>query len=112
MVRPLAIALATAVLLASSPPPAAAQGISAFAVPRYEGLGGFTRKVTTASPEAQAYFASVNYEYPVNAAVPLSPILAAWGPSALGQRVLFLTHSAGFCHEVVKRPSPTAAAAK
>ena len=33
-------------------------------------------------------------------------ILAAWGPSALGQRVLFLTHSAGFCHEVVKRPSP------
>lgn len=32
------------------------------------------------SPEAQAYFANVAFEYPVNAAVPPNPILAAWGP--------------------------------
>lgn len=32
------------------------------------------------TPEAQAYFANVAYEYPVNAAVPPNPILASWGP--------------------------------
>lgn len=32
-----------------------------------------------ASPEAQAYFAEGNYEYPVVADAKLSPILAAWG---------------------------------
>lgn len=32
------------------------------------------------TPEAQAYFADVAYEYPVNATVPLNPILASWGP--------------------------------
>lgn len=32
------------------------------------------------TPEAQGYFANVNFEYPVNAAVPPNPILAAWGP--------------------------------
>lgn len=32
------------------------------------------------TPEAQAYFANVAFEYPVNAAVPPHPILAAWGP--------------------------------
>ncbi len=32
------------------------------------------------SPEAQAYFADVAFEYPINAAVPLNPTLAAWGP--------------------------------
>jgi iron(III) transport system substrate-binding protein len=32
------------------------------------------------TPEAQAYFANVAFEYPVNAAVPPNPILAAWGP--------------------------------
>jgi len=31
------------------------------------------------TPEAQEYFANVNYEYPVNAAVPPNPILASWG---------------------------------
>jgi ABC-type Fe3+ transport system, periplasmic component len=32
------------------------------------------------TPEAQAYFANVAYEYPVNPAVPPNPILASWGP--------------------------------
>lgn len=32
------------------------------------------------TPEAQAYFANVAYEYPVNAAVEPNPILASWGP--------------------------------
>lgn len=32
-----------------------------------------------ATPEAQAYFANVAYEYPVNATVPPNPILASWG---------------------------------
>lgn len=32
------------------------------------------------TPEAQAYFANVAFEFPVNAAVPPHPILAAWGP--------------------------------
>ena len=32
------------------------------------------------TPEAQAYFANVAFEYPVNAAVPPNPILASWGP--------------------------------
>lgn len=32
------------------------------------------------TPEAQAYFANVAFEYPVNAAVPVNPILASWGP--------------------------------
>lgn len=32
------------------------------------------------TPEAQAYFANVAYEYPVNPAVAPNPILAAWGP--------------------------------
>src|SRR5436190_24140277 len=31
-------------------------GAPAASVPRYQGLGGFSRKVTTPSPEAQAYF--------------------------------------------------------
>lgn len=32
------------------------------------------------TPEAQAYFATVSYEYPANPAVAPSPVLAAWGP--------------------------------
>lgn len=32
------------------------------------------------TPEAQEYFANVAYEYPVNPAVPINPIIAAWGP--------------------------------
>lgn len=50
------IAFATALLLISAPEKAAAQATAAPTVPRYPGLGGLTRKVTTTSPEAQAYF--------------------------------------------------------
>jgi iron(III) transport system substrate-binding protein len=32
------------------------------------------------TPEAQAYFANVAYEFPVNPAVAPNPILASWGP--------------------------------
>ncbi|NJO67465.1 MAG: Fe(3+) ABC transporter substrate-binding protein, partial [Rhodospirillales bacterium] len=32
------------------------------------------------TPEAQDYFANVNYEFPVNAEVPPNPVLASWGP--------------------------------
>ena len=33
-----------------------------------------------ASPEAQAVFAEANFEYPVNPNVPVSSLLASWGP--------------------------------
>lgn len=57
MVRPIMLTLVSAVLLSSAAPEAAAQAVAATqAVPRYQGLGGFTRKVTTSSPEAQGYF--------------------------------------------------------
>jgi len=57
MIRTRVIALVSAATLLSSPHGAIAQGASAsLPVPRYEGLGGLARKVTTASPEAQAYF--------------------------------------------------------
>lgn len=32
------------------------------------------------TPEAQQYFADVAFEYPVNASVPVNPVVAAWGP--------------------------------
>ncbi len=56
MVRPILFTFASAVLLSAAAPEATAQAASASTVPRYAGLGSFTRKVTTASPEAQAYF--------------------------------------------------------
>ena len=31
------------------------------------------------TPEAQEYFANVNFEYPVNARVPVNPVVASWG---------------------------------
>lgn len=50
-------ALLSAAFQLANPRETAAQGASeASAVPRYEGLGGHSRKVTTTSPEAQAYF--------------------------------------------------------
>ena len=57
MIRSSLLTLASVVLLTATPPEATAQAVTAnAAVPRYAGLGGFTRKVTTTSPEAQAYF--------------------------------------------------------
>ena len=56
MVRPLPLVLVSVVLLFPTPPRATAQAVATQAVPRYAGLGGFTRKVTTTSAEAQAYF--------------------------------------------------------
>ena len=57
MARRLWLPLVSVFLLSSTPLPAGAQIAPASpAVPRYEGLGSFKRKVTTAAPEAQAYF--------------------------------------------------------
>lgn len=56
MVRPILLTLVSIALSSSPAPVAAAQAAAAKAVPHYEGLGAFSRKVTTRSPEAQAYF--------------------------------------------------------
>ncbi len=57
MVRPIVLILVSVAFLSSAPPAAVAQNAPAkSAVPLYEGLGNFSRKVTTASPGAQAYF--------------------------------------------------------
>jgi tetratricopeptide (TPR) repeat protein len=50
--RPLVLAL----LLLATTPVAPRAGASAADVPLYDGLGGFSRPVTTSSPEAQRYF--------------------------------------------------------
>ncbi len=56
MVRSISLALVSVVLVSSSPSRTAAQQGATQAVPHYAGLGGFTRKIATTSPEAQAYF--------------------------------------------------------
>lgn len=57
MVHPILSTLVSVTLLSSAAADAAAQAAAApQPVPRYQGLGGFSRKVTTTSPEAQAYF--------------------------------------------------------
>ncbi len=57
MVHPILSTLVSVTLLSSAATDAAAQAAASTPpVPRYQGLGGFSRKVTTTSPEAQAYF--------------------------------------------------------
>ena len=57
MIRFRLVVLVSTVFLSPYAREAAAQNAPpASAVPRYDGLGSFSRKVTTASPEAQAYF--------------------------------------------------------
>ncbi len=55
MIHPRTIGVISVTILLSGSALSTAQTPAA-SVPRYEGLGSLARKVTTSSPEAQAYF--------------------------------------------------------
>lgn len=56
MVHSRMITFVSAVALLTASSQVAAQGAQAQSVPRYDGLGAFSRTITTTSPEAQGYF--------------------------------------------------------
>lgn len=68
MIQTRLLTLVSVTLLFSGSTRGAAQGAGqgATTVPRYDGLGGFSRKVTTASPEAHCFDQGLSFLYAFN----------------------------------------------